>query len=76
MADALASGASVRKDVGVQVPPRARILLSTIYLHEIEILVLCECCNVGHYLPWQLTTQRPLKQILCVGGVSQSIFTK
>ena len=24
MADALASGASVRKDVGVQVPPRAR----------------------------------------------------
>jgi uracil-DNA glycosylase len=38
--------------------------------------VLCECCNVGHYLPWQLTTQRPLKQILCVGGVSQSIFTK
>ncbi len=25
MADALASGASVRKDVGVQVPPRARI---------------------------------------------------
>ena len=26
MADALASGASVRKDVGVQVPPRARII--------------------------------------------------
>ncbi len=25
MADALASGASVRKDVGVQVPPRAHI---------------------------------------------------
>ncbi len=24
MADALASGASIRKDVGVQVPPRAR----------------------------------------------------
>jgi len=27
MADALASGASVRKDVGVQVPPRAPIRL-------------------------------------------------
>ncbi len=27
MADALASGASVRKDVGVQVPPRAPRLL-------------------------------------------------
>ena len=27
MADALASGASVRKDVGVQVPPRAPTLL-------------------------------------------------
>ena len=26
MADALASGASVRKDVGVQVPPRAPII--------------------------------------------------
>jgi hypothetical protein len=26
MADALASGASVRKDVGVQVPPRALIV--------------------------------------------------
>ena len=29
MADALASGASVRKDVGVQVPPRARGFLTT-----------------------------------------------
>ena len=28
MADALASGASVRKDVGVQVPPRAPIEVS------------------------------------------------
>ena len=28
MADALASGASVRKDVGVQVPPRARMVSS------------------------------------------------
>jgi hypothetical protein len=27
MADALASGASVRKDVGVQVPPRALTLM-------------------------------------------------
>jgi hypothetical protein len=27
MADALASGASVRKDVGVQVPPRSQIEL-------------------------------------------------
>ena len=27
MADALASGASVRKDVGVQVPPRAPIII-------------------------------------------------
>ena len=27
MADALASGASVRKDVGVQVPPRAPIFI-------------------------------------------------
>jgi hypothetical protein len=26
MADALASGASVRKDVGVQVPPRALLI--------------------------------------------------
>jgi hypothetical protein len=26
MADALASGASVRKDVGVQVPPRAPVV--------------------------------------------------
>ena len=29
MADALASGASVRKDVGVQVPPRAPLSLET-----------------------------------------------
>jgi hypothetical protein len=28
MADALASGASVRKDVGVQVPPRAPLVFS------------------------------------------------
>ena len=27
MADALASGASVRKDVGVQVPPRPQLML-------------------------------------------------
>ena len=27
MADALASGASVRKDVGVQVPPRSQLML-------------------------------------------------
>ncbi len=27
MADALASGASVRKDVGVQVPPRALLVI-------------------------------------------------
>ena len=27
MADALASGASVRKDVGVQVPPRAQLVM-------------------------------------------------
>jgi hypothetical protein len=31
MADALASGASVRKDVGVQVPPRApKVVLPTV----------------------------------------------
>ena len=29
MADALASGASARKGVGVQVPPRARFLAAT-----------------------------------------------
>ncbi len=29
MADALASGASARKGVGVQVPPRARFLVAT-----------------------------------------------
>ena len=28
MADALASGASVRKDVGVQVPPRPQVALA------------------------------------------------
>ncbi len=32
MADALASGASVRKDVGVQVPPRALIALLSTYI--------------------------------------------
>ena len=32
MADALASGASVRKDVGVQVPPRAPISFKYKYL--------------------------------------------
>ena len=29
MADALASGASVRKDVGVQVPPRAPLIFES-----------------------------------------------
>ena len=37
MADALASGASVRKDVGVQVPPRAPTSLS-----QAELTLLCE----------------------------------
>ena len=31
MADALASGASVRKDVGVQVPPRALLVIGIIH---------------------------------------------
>ncbi len=30
MADALASGASVRKDVGVQVPPRPQVVLASV----------------------------------------------
>ena len=35
MADALASGASVRKDVGVQVPPRALLTeMSEIFVVE------------------------------------------
>ena len=49
MADALASGASVRKDVGVQVPPRAlglelvQVLLYTLWMNfKIEwFLRLC-----------------------------------
>lgn len=36
MADALASGASVRKDVGVQVPPRSQNWIS-------------EFCSTRHY---------------------------
>jgi hypothetical protein len=45
MADALASGASVRKDVGVQVPPRApQFLVAMCVLlskwHEVQAQVL------------------------------------
>ena len=36
MADALASGASVRKDVGVQVPPRARSDLVLVHITALE----------------------------------------
>ena len=42
MADALASGASVRKDVGVQVPPRAP-------LTGIDASFVLELSNEFHY---------------------------
>jgi hypothetical protein len=41
MADALASGASVRKDVGVQVPPRAPTL------YALSHIVRYLCCQGG-----------------------------
>ena len=36
MADALASGASVRKDVGVQVPPRPLFVMSQVILDTVN----------------------------------------
>ena len=41
MADALASGVSVRKDVGVQVPPRARITEASNQLMAIGSFIGC-----------------------------------
>ena len=42
MADALASGASVRKDVGVQVPPRAPHVVFIILLELFPTFALRE----------------------------------
>jgi len=47
MADALASGASVRKDVGVQVPPRAPHLISLIESTRFSLYIYCEYPNLS-----------------------------
>ena len=51
MADALASGASVRKDVGVQVPPRA--LTTDAVGNYVVIQKLDEICDLRSYRPIQ-----------------------
>ena len=45
MADALASGASVRKDVGVQVPPRA-LIVNLLKLNALlRISIILQTCE-------------------------------
>ena len=51
MADALASGASVRKDVGVQVPPRPQLMLVRFSLIVQQLTELRRSQN----LLWNLT---------------------
>ena len=55
MADALASGASVRKDVGVQVPPRALLMFTVV------------CCT-GQRVRRRSRRPQPLARILVSRG--------
>ena len=51
MADALASGASVRKDMGVQVPPRAPIInMGLIDPYNSMQINFCECKRISNFV--------------------------